>query len=71
MHGGLNMIFGWLAILFIVVLGARYLLGDPWTLSSRNKPDKRGVALNILQERYALGELSEADYQRMKANLQL
>ncbi|MCF6237685.1 MAG: SHOCT domain-containing protein [Candidatus Marinimicrobia bacterium] len=69
MNGGFMMGFGWLAILIIIVFGARILMGDPWGRKSQTRPDQGKKALNILKERYARGDLSESEYLDMKANL--
>jgi uncharacterized membrane protein len=69
MSGGFTMVFGWLAILVVIVFSAKVFLGDSWGHKLLNRSEHGKTALDILQERYAQGEISESEYLVMKANL--
>ena len=61
------MFFGWL--LALVGLGAlAYQFG--WHPEQRRSSDEAKSALDILNERYARGEISREEYQRMREDLE-
>ena len=60
---------GWMMIFWMVLLGLLIATAVKWIFFSRNKPEVSGNALNILTERYAKGELSQEEYQKMKKEL--
>lgn len=61
--GGIFMILWWVVILVAVVLVARWLL----SLSTRGRADSS--ALDILSERYARGEITSEEYERMRREI--
>ncbi|UXX85265.1 SHOCT domain-containing protein [Roseovarius pelagicus] len=61
--GGLMMVVFWGLIIGLIVLAAR-----GYSARSDNVP--RPGALDVLQERYARGEIDEDEYDRRKAKLQ-
>ncbi len=64
MGGGFAMILVWLIPVLLIVWGAK------WYLDTRERAeDPSQVALNILTKRYANGELSREDFDRMRAIL--
>ena len=64
------MIFGWLVVAVAIVFGAKLFQGESWGRNVPMRSDRGQAALDILQERYAQGELSESEFLAMKANLQ-
>ena len=75
MHGGMNSLFGigpiWLILfwLALVVLGIYLLVNfvDGNKHPTKNKQDKKqNSSLNILQDRFAKGEITEAEYKHKK-----
>jgi putative membrane protein len=61
--GGVFMILFWaLIVLAIVALGK-------WLFSSTGSDDSGKRPLEILRERYARGEISRAEYERMREDL--
>lgn len=60
--GGLGMILAWVVPLVLLILLSRYFLGD--------KGERRGkTALEILEERYARGEIDREEYLQRRADL--
>ncbi len=57
------MVLFWVAIILVVVWVVRSLF--PHQMRSGHEP-----ALEILQQRYAAGEISEAEYERARAQLE-
>jgi putative membrane protein len=61
MFGGILMVIFWAAIIFLVV----------WFV--RRMPERRSgdgsSALNIAKERYARGEISQEEFEKIKRNL--
>lgn len=75
MHGGMNSLFGigpiWLILFWLglVVLGIYLLVNfvDGNKHPTKNKQDKKqNSSLNILQDRFAKGEITEAEYKHKK-----
>lgn len=63
-HGGWMWVL-WLGVLVIIAVGLYHLI-------KRSKPPEEGSAedsLEILRRRYARGEISRADFERMKEDL--
>jgi len=68
---GWGMGIGWIAMLIfwgLVILGIAMLVKYLWTSSSRM--DGQEKALDILNQRYARGEIDSEEYQRKKADLE-
>jgi putative membrane protein len=63
--GGLTMIIFWGGIILLVVLLARWLGGSR---QSDSRPPRQ-TALEILQERYARGEIDKAEYDERRKTL--
>ena len=64
---------GWLLMFFfwgLAIFGLVALVR--WSVSGTDRPGKSGApsALEILQRRYASGEIDQQTYQRMKAELE-
>jgi len=61
--GGFMMIFWWVAIIAAIILMINF--------ATSNKTVPRGdeSALEILNKRYASGEITEEEYKRLKENL--
>ena len=69
MFGGIGMIFFWGIIIALVLLLVRRF-GGGWPLQSSSQPPRAGsTALDILQERYAKGEISKEEYEERKKTL--
>ena len=62
--GGGSMMFLW----WIFIIGGIVFLVKWIAQTSRSNPDKS--ALDILKGRYARGEISKEEFERMKADLQ-
>ena len=79
MHYGPNVpfggpLFGWLIpiVLIGLILLALYMIfrkSSDTRPASKDHPRETQSALEILNERYARGELNDEEYQRMKKNL--
>lgn len=64
--GGFSMILFWGLIIFGIVLAIKWLTGSTaGTKQSATKP-----ALEILQERYARGEIDEQEFQQKRRDLE-
>lgn len=61
--GGIYMLVFWGFLLLLGFLGVRFLL------SRRGKSQPDETPLNILKNRYAKGEISQDDFDRMKRKL--
>ena len=75
--GGGMIGYGWgftplLSFFFLVLLvvGAYYLLKEVTGTESASTPGQGETALEILKERYARGEITRDDYQKMKDELE-
>jgi putative membrane protein len=71
--GGLTMAFGmlmmlafWAALIVGAVLLVRWAIGQPRGVSDTTSPEE---PTDILRRRYAAGEIDQATYQQMKAEL--
>ena len=64
-YGGGMMWFFW--ILFLLVL---ILLVATFARRGNSKPDSGKTALDILQERYARGEITRDEYRQMRDDLE-
>jgi putative membrane protein len=62
--GGLMMLLFWGGLILVIVLAVRWLGGGPSHGPSLHPPGKR--ALDILQERFARGEIDKEEYQEHK-----
>lgn len=70
-HFGWGMGFGWLLMLLfwgLVILGIAALM--KWLWPSNGGGAKPKTALEILNERYAHGEIDREEYERIKRDLQ-
>jgi putative membrane protein len=65
--GGLAMVIFWGGIILLVVLLARWFGGAGSAHQSANPP--RQTALEILQERYARGEIDKTEYEERRKTL--
>jgi putative membrane protein len=67
--GLLSFLFG-LIVLFLFVLAAAYAV--KWVWSQRREMNTQGIesALDILKKRYARGEISKDEYEKIKADIQ-
>jgi putative membrane protein len=61
--GAIFMILFWALIVFGIVALVKWLLSSPGSVDSGKRP------LDILQERYARGEISRDQYERMRQDL--
>ncbi|MDX9914152.1 MAG: SHOCT domain-containing protein [Candidatus Moranbacteria bacterium] len=76
--GGLSFGFGWIFMLLfwglivwaIIVLAKNLANGNCCGTKQNKDGQNEGNAINILKERYAKGELSKEDFDRMKNDLQ-
>lgn len=64
--GGLIMLLFWLVVVVAIVALVRWLSGTQ--TSSGHRGDKT-QALEILEERYARGEIDDEEYQKKRRNL--
>ena len=63
--GGIFMLFGWA----VVIIGGFFLLRMLMNQNRNNARATENTALEILKERYARGEISHEEFEKMKANL--
>ena len=71
-HSGWGMGFGWLFMLLfwgLIILGIAALAKWLWTSTAAGAA-KPKTALEILQERYARGEIDREEYERIRRDLQ-
>lgn len=76
MHGGWGwmafgaawMVFFWGAIIGLVVWAISRLAGDGWARGERRGNDGRSP-LDIAKERYARGEITQEQFQRLREDL--
>lgn len=65
---------GWFGLIFNIAFLALIIYGAIWIFKSASLADKgtseRPTAVEILKERYAKGEISSEDFQRMKKELE-
>ncbi len=64
-QGGSSMIFGWIALLIAIVFLVRLL----WPTGAATGGQGSERPLDILQRRYAQGELGREEYLRMREDL--
>ena len=71
--GGLLMLLWWGGLMVLAVLVLRGLAGGFLNNANRDStpPQTGPTPLEILQARYARGEISQEEYQHMKATLQV
>ncbi len=69
MFGGIGMLLFWGVIIVLLVLFARCFTGGSRTQSLSRLPHSGSTALDILQERYAKGEISKEEYEQRKRTL--
>ena len=63
--GGIYMILFWVVIIAAVVVLAKWMFGN----SSRSDSARGKSALDILQERYARGEIGKDEFEQKKRDL--
>lgn len=68
MFGGIGMLLFWGVIVVLVVLFARSFVGAAGR-QSPSLPHSGSTALDILQERYAKGEINKEEYEQRKKTL--
>jgi len=62
--------FGWLFplfMLFLIVVCVLFVMRGPWRHSYRSSADATSSALQILNERFAKGEIKKEEYEEKKA----
>ena len=69
MFGGIGMVFFWGVIMLVVALFAWSFTGGSRTEALSGSSRSGSTALGILQERYAKGEISQAEYEQRKKTL--
>jgi putative membrane protein len=73
MHGGMGVPFWWLGAGFRVLFLAAVAVGIVYLVRALNRQGGRGhheeSALDILQKRYARGEITREQFEEMKRNL--
>lgn len=62
--GGFGMILFWVAIVAVIVVLVRLL-----TDSSRNREDSSKIPLQIIEDRYAAGEIGREEFEEKKQDL--
>ncbi len=67
LSGGVFMLLFWGLIIVAVVVLVKWLIGQP----RQRDASRRDVALEILQERYARGEIETEEFKQTKRQLQL
>ena len=65
MFGGIGMLFWWIVLFVIVVIGARFF----WRGGSARPSGPGSSALDILKERYVKGEISKQEFEEHRATL--
>lgn len=67
MMGNFGMGFGWLFWIALIIVGIFLIRGSFWG----NRPNQGSgqSAIDILKQRYAKGEISKAEFERMKKEL--
>jgi putative membrane protein len=66
LFGGLHFIAFWLLIILAIAALLKWLSSGPFERPSASSKS----ALDILKERYARGEISREDYERIRADLE-
>jgi putative membrane protein len=68
--GGFYMGFGgiWMVLWWVVIIASIVLLVK-WFSEDRSRPRDK-TALEILKERYARGEINQAEFERMRSELE-
>ncbi len=66
--GGIGMILVWVVLIAVVVIAVRWAIGLSGSADSKRGDGK--TALQILEERYAKGEIDRAEYEQKKKDLQ-
>lgn len=69
MYGGIGMLLFWGVIIVLLVLFARSYIGGVRTQAASRSPNSGSTALDILQERYAKGEINKEEYEQRKKTL--
>jgi len=65
--GSVMMILFWGGIILVIVLAVRWLGGGSWQGAGSQLPGKR--ALDILQERFARGEIDKEEFEERRRTL--
>ncbi len=73
MHDYNNMFFGmhfiWWIVLIIIILAVIFYNKSVFIGGNKTDRDKEDTALDILDKRYANGEITKDEYEEMKRNL--
>lgn len=72
--GGLMMLAFWGGLIVLVLFAAKAIFGSGSSRSSGSYeagPPRQNRALEILQERYARGEISKAEYEEVREDLKV
>jgi putative membrane protein len=67
LSGGVFMLLFWGLIIVAIVALVKWLIGQP----RQRDASRRNVALEILQERYARGEIEMEEFEQTKRQLQM
>ncbi len=70
--GGLMMVVFWGGLIALIVLAVRGLTGSGYQSRSGELPELRVTpnALEILKTRYAIGEISQEEFEQIRKDLQ-
>ncbi|CCQ96289.1 conserved hypothetical protein [[Clostridium] ultunense Esp] len=72
-YGGFGMGWGWILWLILIGVGIYLLITatrrNPYPPAPRNENPGEDQALSILRERYARGEITDEEFERMKEKL--
>jgi putative membrane protein len=66
--GVLHMVF-WVVILIAVVVGIVWLVRSMTSAGARTLPARRSAGLDVLEERYARGEVNRDEYLQKKRDI--
>ncbi len=67
--GMVLMVVFWIAVIFLIVWAIRQFSGRPSAASGTPPGAPRSNALDIARERYARGEISKEEYERIRRDL--
>lgn len=67
-YGVVHMIF-WVVILIAIIAGVIWLLRSTTAVGMHHMPPKRSAGLDVLEERYARGEINRDEYLQKKKDI--